>query len=99
MEIKMSKGKCKNLFDDGTTCCTSGQACIGAFDCPYYVDAEAAFEGWLCVCGHFEESDLHCSCCGAEPPWGCDCDFCANRKQPEEIDVIELNSFSMEEIL
>jgi hypothetical protein len=31
------------------------------------------FYGWLCVCGHFEESEFHCSNCGAEPPWGCDC--------------------------
>ena len=28
---------------------------------------------WLCDCGHFEESGLHCSSCGREPPWGCDC--------------------------
>lgn len=32
--------------------------------------------GWLCSCGHFEESDFHCSVCGAEPPWGCDCIIC-----------------------
>lgn len=30
-------------------------------------------EGWLCQCGHWEESGFHCSNCGAEPPWGCDC--------------------------
>lgn len=28
---------------------------------------------WLCVCGHFETAGGHCSHCGAEPPWGCDC--------------------------
>lgn len=28
---------------------------------------------WLCVCGHYETGGGHCSCCGAEPPWGCDC--------------------------
>lgn len=91
----MSKGKCKNLFDDGTTCCTSGKNCIGAFDCPYYVDAEMEFEGWLCVCGHYEESDLHCSLCGTEPPWGCDCDFCHERRlpEPDETDISIWNSF------
>lgn len=31
---------------------------------------------WLCGCGHYEESGLHCSHCGAQPPWGCDCSFC-----------------------
>lgn len=34
------------------------------------------FMGWLCVCGKFEESEFHCSECGAEPPWGCDCGAC-----------------------
>ena len=31
-------------------------------------------DSWLCACGHYEESPFHCSHCGAEPPWGCDCD-------------------------
>jgi hypothetical protein len=31
---------------------------------------------WLCNCGHYQEDGLHCSNCGAEPPWGCDCSFC-----------------------
>lgn len=31
------------------------------------------FYGWMCVCGNWEETDMHCSHCGAEPPWGCDC--------------------------
>lgn len=88
----MAKGKCKNLFDDAITCCTSGQCCIGAFDCPYYIDAEMEFEGWLCVCGHFEESDLHCSCCGAEPPWRCDCDLCKVEAEPIEDDIAIWNS-------
>lgn len=34
---------------------------------------------WLCHCGHFEDSGLHCSRCGEEPPWGCDCSFCDER--------------------
>lgn len=28
---------------------------------------------WLCHCGHYETGGFHCSNCGAEPPWGCDC--------------------------
>jgi hypothetical protein len=32
---------------------------------------------WMCHCGHFEESSLHCSRCGNEPPWGCDCSSCS----------------------
>lgn len=35
--------------------------------------------GWLCDCGHWEESGWHCSYCGAEPPWGCDCSDCEER--------------------
>jgi len=31
---------------------------------------------WLCSCGHYEESGLHCAVCGEEPPWGCDCPEC-----------------------
>lgn len=38
----------------------------------YYDESQA----WLCHCGHYEESGLHCECCGAEPPWGCDCGLC-----------------------
>jgi hypothetical protein len=34
------------------------------------------FEGWLCVCGQFNEHEFHCDNCKSEPPWGCDCDFC-----------------------
>lgn len=29
--------------------------------------------GWLCQCGNFEDSALHCFLCGNEPPWGCPC--------------------------
>lgn len=28
---------------------------------------------WLCGCGHYETGGFHCTHCGAEPPWGCDC--------------------------
>lgn len=35
--------------------------------------------GWLCPCGHWEDSDFHCSHCGREPPWGCDCSDCHDR--------------------
>lgn len=43
-------------------------------------------EGWLCVCGHYEETDFHCSSCGHEPPWGCNCPFC----EKEEVDETEI---------
>ncbi len=31
---------------------------------------------WMCRCGQYIESEFHCSFCGNEPPWGCDCSFC-----------------------
>ena len=34
---------------------------------------------WLCDCGHYQEDGWHCSNCGAEPPWGCDCSDCEDR--------------------
>lgn len=44
---------------------------------------------WLCHCGHFEESGLHCSHCSAEPPWGCDCSFCDERHHEDDLDELE----------
>lgn len=35
---------------------------------------------WLCWCGNYEESGLHCSCCGNQPPWGCDCALCDDER-------------------
>ncbi len=32
--------------------------------------------GWMCDCGYYEQSQLHCERCGREPPWGCDCGYC-----------------------
>lgn len=32
--------------------------------------------GWICDCGHWQDNDMHCSVCGAQPPWGCDCSQC-----------------------
>lgn len=38
---------------------------------------EEKSEGWMCThCGHYEESEFHCSVCGQKPLWGCDCDSC-----------------------
>jgi len=37
------------------------------------VIAEDDFYGWLCLCGNWQEDEFHCSVCGSEPPWGCDC--------------------------
>jgi hypothetical protein len=31
--------------------------------------------GWCCWCGAYNETEFHCAHCGAEPPWGCPCDF------------------------
>lgn len=36
-------------------------------------DVDSDPEGWMCVCGNWQDSDRHCSMCGCEPPWGCDC--------------------------
>lgn len=35
--------------------------------------------GWLCQCGNWQETDFHCSLCGSEPPWGCDCSTCLDK--------------------
>lgn len=39
---------------------------------------------WICVCGHYEESGLHCSNCGHQPPWGCDC---SDHDAPDESEL------------
>ena len=39
---------------------------------------------WICPCGHYEESDFHCSVCGNQPPWGCDCSTCHDRALENE---------------
>ena len=31
---------------------------------------------WLCCCGNYIEDGLHCTMCGAEPPFGCPCSGC-----------------------
>lgn len=48
------------------------------------------FEGWLCNCGHWEDEPLHCSCCGAEPPWGCDCSFCDEARHAGDDEYLTL---------
>lgn len=37
---------------------------------------------WMCRCGHWEESCLHCSVCGSQPPWGCPCELCQYSDDP-----------------
>lgn len=40
----------------------------------HWAELEAQAPGdWLCPCGHYQEDGNHCSECGLEPPWGCDC--------------------------
>jgi hypothetical protein len=42
---------------------------------------------WLCVCGHYETGGFHCTNCGRQPPWGCDCSFCQDDdRYDEEVD-------------
>lgn len=41
---------------------------------------DEADQGWLCQCGHWQNDGLHCDLCGCEPPWGCDCSFCNDRR-------------------
>lgn len=36
-------------------------------ECGYAPDA------WLCSCGTYIEKACHCSNCGGQAPWGCDC--------------------------
>ena len=57
----------------------------------FYVDFGEYEESraWLCVCGHYQEDDLHCSYCGAEPPWGCDCSFCDERAHEDRLTEME----------
>lgn len=40
---------------------------------------------WLCSCGHMERSEFHCSHCGEEPPWGCDCGACDRWEADDEV--------------
>lgn len=51
------------------------------FDDDYGKDIE---EGWLCPCGHYELSPFHCTHCGSEPPWGCDCGACEHWDDEDE---------------
>ena len=57
-------------------------------------DGEDELNDWLCVCGHYETSGLHCSCCGYEPPWGCDCSL--HDEEDDEEDYT--NWFNQEEL-
>lgn len=41
---------------------------------------------WLCSCGHYEESGLHCTQCGAQPPWGCGCSDCQDQDVSDDPD-------------
>ena len=38
-------------------------------------------DGWECFCGHFEMSEFHCSNCGRQPCWGCNCFQCTKIEQ------------------
>lgn len=48
-------------------------------------DESGAGEGWLCDCGNFQEDGWHCTNCGAQPPWGCDCSQC-DQGEGEDLD-------------
>lgn len=39
---------------------------------------------WWCQCGTLSENGLHCYRCGNEPPWGCDCASCNNKRFDNE---------------
>lgn len=47
--------------------------------------------GWLCICGHWQDDDFHCSVCGGEPPWGCPCDMCQSAGWDDEFDGYDPN--------
>lgn len=58
----------------GWVCCkAAGLACSGERGGR---PGDPAPAGWLCRCGTWNEEDIHCIGCHAEPPWGCDCDVC-----------------------
>jgi CDGSH-type Zn-finger protein len=44
-------------------------------------------DGWLCRCGHWEDSGLHCSICSIEPPQGCPCSGCQDGPHIEDPDL------------
>lgn len=46
---------------------------------------ELASNSWLCRCGYWETSGLHCRLCGEEPPWGCDCG-CHDDRDYDDLD-------------
>ena len=39
---------------------------------------------WICTCGHYEEGGCHCSGCGGEAPWGCDCGLQEDLHGPDD---------------
>jgi len=49
----------------------------------------APYPGWLCYCGHWQDDGLHCTCCGNEPPQGCDCGFC-NDPDDDDLEWLDL---------
>lgn len=62
---------------------------IAYFEEQYLGTDDAA---WLCGCGHYEESGFHCSHCGAQPPYGCDCSTCQDSEREYEEDFFDENS-------
>jgi hypothetical protein len=47
-------------------------------------DSNTLDQHWMCSCGNYEESGLHCSLCGNQPPWGCPCSGCDSYNDEEE---------------
>jgi hypothetical protein len=78
----------KNLLKylwDQLNCLWHGNRPVGYWEW-FYEGWDYDYDGsqaWLCVCGHYQEDGLHCECCGAEPPWGCDCGLCDELRQEE----------------
>jgi hypothetical protein len=48
---------------------------------------------WFCHCGHYETGGFHCTECGGQPPWGCDCSQCTVEMVEAEEDEYEYDRF------
>lgn len=52
----------------------------------YDEDYDDADPHWLCACGSYNESSLHCPACHGQPPWGCDCSACDEDVDDDAVD-------------
>lgn len=63
-EALIENGEAWRCYECGHLCKEHDATCP---ECGYAPNA------WLCSCGAYIEGKCHCSHCGAQAPWGCDC--------------------------